>query len=134
MEKENLKLENLEEVKFKIEKSAFEPKTLTCSKCNIKMDKKEIEIHLDGGIYIRLNGFECPKCKKEYLGLEESKKLDKAMMLSRMMDNHFKMERSLSFDGDNLTFRIPKEFTSSVHKKKIEIMPLGAEQFCAYIK
>ncbi len=43
------------------------------------------------------------------------------------------MERSLSFDGDNYTFRVPKEFTRKVKKKKIEIIPLGSDQFCGTI-
>ena len=129
-----LNLDELEDVKFKIEKEAFEPKTLTCSKCNIKMKKAEIETNLEGGVNIKLSGFECAKCKKRYLGLEEARKLDKALIVSRIMRNDFKMERSLSFDGDNFTFRIPKEFTHDVRKRKIEVMPLGAKQFCASIK
>lgn len=129
-----INLEDLEKAEFKIEKGAFKPKALTCSKCKIKMKKAEIEVSLDGGIYVKLDGFKCPRCRKEYLGLDESRKLDRAMILSRIMKHNFKMERSLSFDGDNLTFRIPREFTHSVHKRKIEIMPLGAEQFCAWIK
>ena len=127
-------LDDLEDVKFKIDKTAFEPEALTCSKCKIKMKKTEIEVSLDGNIAVKALGFECPKCKKRYLGLGESKKLDKAMIISRMMRNEFKMERSLSFDGDNFTFRVPKEFTHNVHRKKVEITPLGAKQFCAKIE
>lgn len=132
--KKKLNLDELEDVKFKIEKGAFEPKTLTCSKCSIKMKKAEIETNLAGGINIRLSGFECPKCKKRYLGLEEARRLDKALIVSRIMGNGFRMERSLSFDGDNFTFRIPQEFTHDVRKRKIEVMPLGANQFCALIE
>ena len=98
------------------------------------MKRAEIEINLDSGFNIKLSGFECSKCKKRELGLEEAKKLDKALIVSRIMKNDFRMERSLSFDGDNFTFRIPKEFTHDVHKKKVEIMPLGANQFCASIE
>ena len=129
-----LNLDELENVRFKVEKGAFKPKTLTCSKCSLKMKKTEIEVNLEGNVSIKVSGFECFKCKKKYLGLEEAKKLDKAMIVSRMMGNDFKMERSLSFDGDNFTFRVPKEFTHDVHKKKVEIIPLGAKQFCASIE
>jgi hypothetical protein len=128
------KLDELEDAKFEIEKEAFKPKTLTCSKCKIKMKKAKIETNLAGGVNIELSGFECPKCKKRYLGLDEARKLDKALIISRMMSNDFRMERSLSFDGDNFTFRIPKEFTHDVKKRKIEVMPLGAKQFCATIE
>ncbi len=134
MKEKKLDLDELKDVKFKIEKEAFRPKTLTCSKCKIKMKKAEIETNLAGGINIKLLGFECPKCKKRYLGLDEARKLDKALIVSRIMMNDFKMERSLSFDGDNFTFRIPKEFTQDVRKRKIEVMPLGAKQFCALIE
>ena len=134
MKEKKLKLDELEDVKFRIEKQAFEPKALICSKCNLKMKKAEIEISLEGNISIKVFGFECPKCKKRYLGLEEARKLDKALIVSRIMRNDFKMERSLSFDGDNFTFRIPKEFTHDVRKRKVEVMPLGANQFCVSIE
>lgn len=134
MKSKKLNLDELEDAKFKIDKEAFKPKTLTCSKCNVKMEKAEIEVNLEGGVNIRLFGFECSQCKKRYLGLEEAKKLDKALIVSRIMRNDFKMERSLSFDGDNFTFRIPKEFTHNVHKRKVELMPLGAKQFCVSIE
>jgi len=123
----------LPDAKFKIEKGAFKPKVMHCSDCNIEMKLSNIEVNLDG-VSIRLSGFECPKCKKRYLGLEEATKLDKAMIISRIMKNEFSMTRSLSFDGDNFTFRIPKEFTHDLRKKKVEIMPLGAKQFCATIE
>ncbi len=129
-----LELEKLEKVNFKIDHDAFAPKELTCPACKIKMKRAEIEVSLDYNIFIRLHGFECNKCKKRMLGLEESRKLDKAMILSRLLKKDFKMERSLSFDGDNWTFRIPKEFTAKVTERKIEIVPLGAKEFCATIK
>ena len=121
-------------MKGKIDKKAFKPESLICSKCKIKMKKTEIEVNLEGNISVKAFGFECSKCKKRYLGLEESKKLDKAMIISRMLRNEFKMERSLSFHGDNFTFRVPKEFTHDVKKRKVEGMPLGANQFCALIE
>lgn len=134
MKEKSLNLDKLEEVKFKIEKEAFEPKALTCSRCSLNTKKKEIELNLGGDVSIRLSGFECPKCKKRYLGLKEAQKLDKALVVSRILRNDFKLERSLSFDGDNFTFRIPKEFTRDVHKSKVDIIPLGAKQFCAFIR
>ena len=65
---------------FKIRKGAFKPKTLTCSKCNIKMKKSECEIDIDDiikDVFMKLRCFECPKCKKRYLGLDEAMKIEK---------------------------------------------------------
>ena len=134
MKEEHIDLEKLEPVQFEIDKGAFQPKTAHCSQCRMKMKKTELETEVDKNIYLRLAGFECPKCRKRYLGLEEAQKMDKALILSRAFHKDFKMERSLSFDGDNYTFRIPKEFTKQVHKRKIEIVPLGAKEFCATVE
>ncbi|MBU1198869.1 MAG: hypothetical protein KKF46_04885 [Nanoarchaeota archaeon] len=134
MNKKNLKFEELEDAKFTIEKEAFKPKTLICSKCNIRMKRSDMNISFKHGVSLELLGFECSRCKKRYLDLAEARKLDRALIMSRIMGADFKLERSLSFDGDNFTFRIPKEFTRDVHKKKIEIMPLGAKEFCALIR
>ena len=80
MKEIKLNLDKLEDAGFQIEKEAFKPEALTCSECNAKMKKEEIGISLDSGVSISLSGFECPQCKKRYLGLEESKKLDKALI------------------------------------------------------
>ena len=93
-----------------------------------------MEIQIDEYIYIKLKGFECKKCGKNYLGLEQSKKLDNAMMISRTVKKDFKITRKLSFDGDNYIFRIPKEFTQGVNKRKVEIIPLGSKEFCAVVE
>ena len=53
--------------------------------------------------------------------------------MSDKLENNFKMTRKLSYDGDNYTFRIPKEFTHDVTKKKIEIIPLGSREFRAFV-
>ena len=130
--KDKLDLDKLEKADFEIDKKAFTPEVLTC--CNGKMKRAEIEVKLQNSVFIKIKGFECSKCRKRSLGLEEATKLDRALIVSRMMNRDFKMRRSLSFDGDNYTFRIPKEFTHDLHKKKIEIVPLGAREFCAMVK
>ena len=132
--KKEIDIEKLENAEFEIDKEAFAPKTLHCSNCNIEMKKTEIEVQLDNNIFAKLNGFECHKCKKKYLGLEESKKLDKGMILSRALNKPFKMTRKLSFDGDNYILRIPKEFTHNLINKEIEIVPLGDKEFCASVE
>jgi hypothetical protein len=129
-----VELESLEKVSVKFDKSAFRPSKVTCTTCKKGMKKSEIIINLDQNMTITLQGFECDTCKRKYLSLEEATKLDKAFVLIRMIENDFKMTRALSFDGDNFTFRIPKEFTHDVQKRKIEIVPLGAKKFCATVE
>ena len=131
---EEIEFDKLEDVNFEIEKHAFSPKEMTCSNCKIKMKNAGINVNLANVVSISLNGFECSKCKKKYLGLEEARKIDNALIVSRILREDFKMERSLSYDGSNWTFRIPKEFTHNVTKKKVEIIPLGAKQFCVEIR
>jgi len=134
MKEENLDFDKLEKAKFEIDKGAFKPKVLHCSTCKLKMRRTQIDIPVDETLYAVVMAFECPKCHKKYLGLKDAKRLDKAMMFKRAMSKGFKMTRNLSFDGDNYTFRIPKEFTHDVSKRKIEIMPLGAKEFCAVVE
>lgn len=133
-QEQTIDFDALEKVQVTLEKDSFQPSLLHCSICKIKMKKTELEIQVDLQLYLRLNGFECSKCHKKYLGLEEAKKMDKALIFNRALKRDFKMERSLSFDGDNYTFRIPKEFTQHVSKRKIEIVPLGAKEFCATVE
>ena len=133
-EDKSMDFDALNKVKVKLESEAFQPSVLHCSTCKIRMKKTELELQVDQQLYLHLNGFECAKCHKKYLGLEEAKKMDKALIFSRAMNRDFKMERNLSFDGDNYTFRIPKEFTQHVNKRKIEIIPLGAKEFCAMVE
>jgi hypothetical protein len=121
-------------MRFKIEKGASKPKVLHCSKCRVRMKKGEVEMQVGEYIYAKLDGFECPKCGKRYLGLHEAKKMDKAMLLAKALSGNFTMERKLSFDGDNFTFRIPKELTKKVSKRKVEITPLGSNEFCAMVE
>ena len=134
MDEKNVNLDALKQVTFEIDKDAFEPKTVTCSRCHIRMNQSEIEVTLQGDLSLKVCGFECLRCKKKYVGLSEARKLDRAMIISRVLQRDFKMERSLSFDGHNWTFRVPKEFTNHVEKKKIEIIPLGNNQFCASVQ
>ena len=131
-----INVDKLEKTNFTIEKKAFRPTKIICSKCKSKTKKTELEIDIGNNIFIRALGFRCEKCNKEYLGLNESKKLDSALILSRFLnlDTGFRLERKLSFDGDNYTFRIPKEFASHVHKRKIEIVPLNESQFCCTVE
>ncbi len=134
MEKEEIDFDELEDAQFQIKEGAFQPKTLTCAQCGSKAKKSHIEVIIGSDVSVKATGFECKKCGKQYLGLEEAKKLDKAMIVSRILRNDFRMERAISYDGDNWTMRIPREFAHGVQKQKAEIIPLGAKQFCVSIE
>ncbi len=121
-------------VQVEIEPTAFQPAELHCSSCKRKMKKMPTDINIEKELFIRLNSFICRTCGKTYLDLEEAKKLDRAMTFHRLLKGGFTLERSLSFDGDNYIFRIPKEFTHHVKKRKVEITPLGEKEFCAVVE
>jgi len=94
---------DLEDVKVTFGKSAFAPKVMYCDKCDIRMKKVSVEMPVSKFIKIKLNIFRCPKCKEEMLGLDEAKKLDRALVLNRLMlKKAFRFKRRLSYDGDNL--------------------------------
>jgi hypothetical protein len=69
----------VKDVFFRIGKHAFRPKSVRCSQCDIVMERKEIEVEVGDKVFVRLQGFECSKCGKRYIGLDEAKKLDAAM-------------------------------------------------------
>ena len=63
------------------------------------------------------------------LGLDEAKKLDKALVLNRIVSkSSFGFKRKLSFDGDNYTFRLPTELTQNLKNKEIMITPLESRE------
>jgi len=63
-----------QEEKVEIGKKAFDPETMFCPDCNIKMNKGKIDFEGQ-----RVDGFICPKCKKPYLSLAQAKKIDKIL-------------------------------------------------------
>jgi len=137
LDMKDLDIENLEEAEFTFDKDAFKsPREMHCDSCNKIIRKTMTEIKIpNSSIYVRLGVFRCSKCNREYLDFEESKKLDKALQISRMMDNSsYKIKRSLSFDGDNYLFRIPVEMTRNTGKKKnVDMIPLSSKEFIIQI-
>lgn len=128
--KKELDLEKLEDVKVTFGKDAFTPKVSYCGTDGAKMKKVNIEMPVSEYIKVSLNIFRCPKCKKERLGLDEAEKLDKALVMSRLIsDNHsFSFKRKLSFDGDNYIFRLPSELTKGKRPKEVEVIPLESKE------
>ena len=123
------KQESLEQVKVTFGKNAFAPKVMYCSKDNIRMKRVSVDMPVSEFIKVKLNIFRCPKCKEEGMGLDEAKKLDKALILNRLIEKKaFKFKRKLSFDGDNYTFRLPSELTQNLKHKEVEITPIESNE------
>lgn len=119
----------LEDVKVTFGKDAFAPKVMYCNKCHLKMKRVLIEMPISEFIQVKLNVFRCQKCKEEGMGLDEGKKLDKALMLNRLLTKSgVKFKRKLSFDGDNYIFRLPSELTQNLKSKEVEVTPLESRE------
>ena len=132
-----LDIEKLENVEFEFDKNAFKTEMMHCDKCNINMEKVNIEMNLlDSPLSIKLKVFRCHKCNKEYLNFEEAKKLDKALVLLRLMSyDSYKIKKSLSFDGDNYIFRIPAEISKNFGKGSYaEMTPLSSQDLLIHLK
>src|SRR3989344_3050748 len=115
-------LEKLEDVKITFGKSAFAPKAMHCDNDDSKMERAAIEMPISGDIKVKLNVFRCPKCNEEMLGFDEAKKLDRVLVMSRIMsEKSFSFKRRLSYDGDNFIFRLPNELTKGRKHKEVEI-------------
>ncbi len=134
--KQELNLEKLKDAKFTFDKEAFKARTLHCDDCNVKMKQVNIEMSLpENFLTVRLSVFRCRQCKKEYLNFEEAHKLDRALLLSRLMRyDSFKIRKSLSFDGDNYIFRIPVDIARNLGKKPYaEMIPLSSRDLLIHL-
>lgn len=125
-----MKTTDEKQIKVTFGKNAFAPKVMHCDKDNIKMKRVAIEMPISEHIKVKLNVFRCPKCKEEGMGLDEAEKLDKALMLNRILERRgsFSLKRKLSFDGDNYIFRVPNSLTKGRKHKEVEIFPLDDKE------
>lgn len=129
--KKELDIDKLEEVKVTFDKEAFRAKSMHCDACNRIMKQIRIDMGMpDSFLSVRLNAFRCTKCKKEYLNFEEARKLDRALLISRLMkSDNYKIRKSLSFDGDNYIFRIPVDVTRNLGKNPhADMIPLSSKE------
>lgn len=128
--RKELDLEKLEDVKVTFGKDAFKPEVMYCDKCDLRMKKVSMDMSISSDIKIKLDMFRCPKCKEEGIGLDEAKKLDKALVMSRLLSNNysFSFRRKLSFDGDNYIFRLPSELTKGKRPKEVRVIPLESKE------
>ena len=134
--KEEVDIEKLKDAKFTFDKEAFRAKSMHCDNCNEEMKLSKVEMKLpDSFLRVMLNVFRCAKCKKEYLNFEEARKLDRALLISRMMSyDGFKIRKSLSFDGDNYIFRIPVYVTRSLGKHPhADMIPLSSRDLLIHL-
>lgn len=127
--KKELDLEKLEDVKITFGKHAFATKVMYCDKCDITMKKVNMDVFVSSDVKVKLNVFRCPKCKEEMLGLDEAKKLDRALIINRFLsDNYsFGFKRKLSYDGANYIFRLPNELTKGKHTE-VSILPIESNE------
>lgn len=121
----NIDFDKLEDANFTFGKDAFKSKIIYCGECDSKMKKVSVDFPVSENIKVNLNMFKCPKGHEEMLSFEEAKKLDKALIMSRIISNTaFGFKRKLSHDGDNYLFRLPSELTQGKKHSEITIIPL----------
>ena len=84
-----------------------------------------VEMPVAADVSVSLRVFRCEKCGSEMLGLDEAKKLDRALAIKRLLSQRsFTLTRRLSNDGDNYIFRLPKELTHGKQHGQVRILPL----------
>ena len=116
-----------QEIKATFGKQAFAPKVMHCIKCDKRMQKSKLEIDVGSGIKVEIRGFKCIECGKESFGLDEAKKLDRALILKKILAKNFLFRRKLSFDGNNYMFRLPHELTQGKHRE-VKILPIESNE------
>ena len=134
--KKEVDIEKLKDAEFTFGEEAFRAKLLHCDNCNKPLKQIDTEMNLpDSFLSVRLKVFRCAKCDKEYLNFEEARKLDKALLLSRLMRyDGYKIRKSLSFDGDNYIFRIPVDITRNLGKNPhADLIPLSSKELLIHI-
>lgn len=121
-------LEKMKEVKFEIDKGAWDGPT-TC--CRRKTVRRIVKTRLGKGIVIEHEVWKCPKCREEYVDYEQGKKLDNAIIMSGFLDNKkIEFKRSLNFDGHSFFLRFPSEITKRWHKgMKATIKAVNTKNF-----
>ncbi|MBI3034823.1 hypothetical protein HYY71_00735 [Candidatus Woesearchaeota archaeon] len=111
---DNIKEEDIsKEVHFKIDKDAFKAPFTCHGRKTILVGKK---LSIDG-IDFNYSVWQCKTCKKEYLDLEQGRKLEKFWVFKRLLeDKVITIERNMNYDGKTFFFRFPKELTKDLHK------------------
>lgn len=123
--------EFLEEVHFETYKNAFKGPFTCCGRKTKKVTKKTSY----AGLGITYWAWKCAKCGKEYLEIDQSKKLQKIWTLQMLMEERAPtMERSLNYDGKTFFVRFPKDLTSGWKgKEKARMTMLTPEKYLVEI-
>jgi len=124
----------MQPVEFILEKGALSPKTAACPRCGRRLKLQELDAAVDSSISMRAKCFHCRTCGIRFFGLRDSSRLQRARSVAHAVEKGFALQRRLSFDGDNYTFRVPKELTRNVKKRRIHITPLGPNKFLATVE
>lgn len=107
--------ELLEEAHFKIDKDAFKGPFTCCGRKTKKIMKKISY----AGLTVSYEAWKCAKCGKEYLEIEQSKKLERIWALQLFLEERAPaIERSLNYDGKTYFVRFPKDLTANWQKRK----------------
>ncbi len=134
---EDIYFEDLEEeeVDVKIDKNSFDDKIIHCDKCEEIMEKKDLEIEIpNSSLLMKIEVFECKKCKKQYLNGEQADKLDRALSIGKVIERKgMKYERAGNFDGNNVFVRFPAQM---IKEKNVnaEIHPISQNEFFVFFK
>lgn len=133
---EEIKFEDFEEeIEVKIDKNAFNDKTLHCDKCDELMDKKFLEIEIpNSSLLMKVEIYECKNCQKQFLNSDQADKLDRALSIGKVIERKgLKYERAGNFDGNNVFVRFPAQM---IKEKNVnaEILPISQNEFFVFFK
>ncbi|MAG02210.1 hypothetical protein CMI42_02640 [Candidatus Pacearchaeota archaeon] len=76
-------LENLEEVNFEIDKSAFEVNGGVCRNCNGRLLKMVENRDIGNWVTLHFKKLKCNECSKEYLDLNNAEEYDLLLNLEK---------------------------------------------------
>ena len=134
-EEYDIKEEDLgKEVKFQIDKNAFNVHFMCHNKKTILQDK----VVSFNDMQFNYSVWVCKTCKKEYLDSKQGKKFEKFLIMRKLLeDNLISIERNMNYDGKAYFFRFPKELTQDVHKNDlvdIKLLTPDGKMFLVEIK
>ncbi|MFH1916052.1 MAG: hypothetical protein ABIJ21_02195 [Nanoarchaeota archaeon] len=116
--------------KMKFDKNAFVG-PFPCHGRTVLVEKK---VSTDG-LDFQYAVWQCKVCKKEYLDASQGRRLERFLLLKKMLsDDAITFERSLNFDGNSYFFRFPKEFVRKGKAVDIRLLDTEGKMFLVEIK
>ncbi len=117
----------IKQVKIILDKNAFNGPFQCHNKTTVEIIKtmKLIGLELNYGVW------GCIKCKKEYLDLDQSKRLERIWAIEKLVNSKgIEIERVINFDGQTYFLRFPKDITKNWKREsKAEIIVLSPDEF-----